>query len=115
MKKIIYLLPLLLLMMSCADDEIKEPTPSLMGTKWAAFYYTSSWDNEPIYRILYFVSDTEVEIYSARAYTDIVGEVITHTYSYADPALTITISGTGYDGTVQDSFIRWQEDDYEKQ
>jgi|GEM_PF-6731264 len=110
MKNILTLL-LLLLLAACHQEE---PQPSLEGSRWAAFDYSSSLDGSQVYQILTFTSETEVQRYAAREKTDILNTPVSLPYAYDHPHLSITLAGAVYTGTVGEGFIRILDKDYER-
>ena len=97
MKKVLFLLPLLTVLLvfsGCSDDG--EPEFSLVGKTYAAFNY-SAYDlfgeKYDVYKVWRFISDTEVE-QSARENSptgDFIGDIETGTYILDYPNLEVKI------------------------
>lgn len=101
---------------SCSKTDTPTPIkPSLVNTRWSTFSFKAFIDGSNVYQILRFKSETEVEVYSATEKTAIIGDIEVRTYSYNDPALTITSKNIPATGQVSTGMIRIYGKDYTKE
>ena len=109
---------MILALAGCSSKDDPEPPNLLSGTQWEAFLFTTFLDNEDVYLVLKFTSNTEVESFS---YRDDISNISTDieklTYTLIDDE-NFTINNSNGDlveGTISGNSIFFKGLRYRKQ
>lgn len=102
MKKTFLILSLLFVLFSCKKEE---DSPSLVNTYWSAYSYTSLFGDEKVYKMLHFISATQVEYYSAEERSVLIGTKNILSYTYTHPSISIVFEGENLNGNTYEAII----------